>query len=568
MDDHDAREPRPATSTPRGSSEDHPSRWRRALAATFVVLLLVAATTFAAGESAPPDATRPAEPTPAEATPAEPTPAPEATPVADATPAPEAAPVADASPVPTPPPPPAPAPEPTPAGPPDEAIVRFHSRPDLRPPVISVEAAPDEPAEHLFVTPRYGGEGEGVMIMDAAGELVWLHRVPGRSAAALKAITYEGEPALMWWEGTIERGLGDGEFVIAGQDYRERARIRTVAHPTDLHDLVLTPDGTAYVYAMDVIELDGQPVDDMLVQEVDIATGRLLWEWRASDHIGTQESVEPVPEEGPWDYLHFNSIDSAPDGDLILSARHTDAIYKVSRATGEIVWRLGGTASDFEMAPEAIFRKQHDARWLPDSTISLFDNSTKQSDDPEARPRGLVLRLDVAAGTAEVVRELLPPRQVDSSSQGNLTVEEDGRATIGWGSTYIVTGYDAAGEVTWDGAMPPGFTSYRAYRAPWEGRPLDDPLVAVEADEDGESTAWVSWNGATEVAAWELLAGDDPDQLESAEPVEADGFESALPVPDRAAVIVVRALDADGEALGVSTPIDVREALAEPATAG
>jgi hypothetical protein len=410
---------------------------------------------------------------------------------------------------------PPPAEDEQPSGPPEDAIVRFHSRPDLRPPVITVEASPGEPAESLFVTPRFAGDGEGVMIMDAQGRLVWLHRVPGRSAVALQPITYAGQPALTWWEGTIERGLGDGEFVVVGQDYRELARIRTVRHPMDLHDLIITPKGTAYAFAMDVVELDGVLVDDMLIQEIDIATGRSVWEWRASDHIGTDESVEPAPEEGPWDYLHFNSLDLAPDGDLLLSARHTDAIYKVSRESGEIVWRLGGLRSDFELPPEAIFRKQHDARWLPDGTISIFDNSTKESDDPEARPRALILRLDEDAGSAELVRELLPPLTVDSSSQGNVTFGEDGRATIGWGSSYIVTGYDGSDAITWDGRMPPGFTSYRAYRAPWQGRPLDDPIVAVEQDADGAITAWMSWNGATDVATWELLAGDDADQLAS-----------------------------------------------------
>jgi hypothetical protein len=407
------------------------------------------------------------------------------------------------------------------------------------------------------------------MILDGQGRLVWLHRVPGRSAAAFRPITYAGGPALLWWEGTIERGLGDGEYVIAGADYRELARIRSVRHPMDLHDLIVTPEGTAYAFAMDVIDLDGHLVDDMLVQEVDIATGRLLWEWRASDHIGTDESVEPAPEEGPWDYLHFNSIDLTPDGDLLLSARHTDAVYKVSRETGDIVWRLGGVRSDFELSDDAVFRKQHDARWRPDGMISLFDNSTKEADDPEARPRGLLLRLDEAAGTAELVRELLPPRQVDSSSQGSFTLHpEDGSATIGWGSTYIVTSYDSAGEIVWDGAMPAGFSSYRAYREPWQGQPLDDPVVSVEAADDGVVTAWVSWNGASEVATWELVAGTDTDQLSSASTAEADGFESGLPVPEGAALIAVRALGADGETLGESATIDVQSALGEPRTVG
>jgi hypothetical protein len=431
--------------------------------------------------------------------------------------------------------------------------------------VISLQASPAAGEDLLFVTPRFSGQGEGVMLMDAGGRLVWLHRVPGRSAAALRPVRYRGSPAMAWWEGAIERGLGDGEFVIVDDRYREQARVRTVRHPADLHELLVTPQGTAYAFAMDLVELDGRLVDDMLVQEVDIATGRLLWEWRASDHIRPEESSEPAPEEGPWDYLHFSSIDRDLDGDLLLSARHTDALYRVSRRTGDIVWRLGGKGSDFELPEDAVFRKQHDARRHEDGTISLFDNATKDPEDT-VRPRGLVLRLDEAARTVELVRQLAPPHDIVSSSQGNLSVAADGSATIGWGSANLVTGYDAAGEVVFDAAMPDGFSSYRAYRAPWRGRPADDPVIAVELDDAGTTTAWVSWNGATRVAEWELLAGSGDESLEAIGRGSRDGFESGLPVPEGAEVIAVRALDRRGRPLGASRSTNVAAALAQPRT--
>ena len=118
---------------------------------------------------------------------------------------------------------------------------------------------------------------------------MWLHRVPGRSAVGFQPTRYQEAPALQWWEGVVERGLGDGEFVIVDETYRELARVRTVGYPTDLHDLFITPQDTAYAFAMDIIERDGRLIDDMLVQEIDIATGRLLWEWRASDHVDLAE---------------------------------------------------------------------------------------------------------------------------------------------------------------------------------------------------------------------------------------------------------------------------------------
>ncbi len=450
-------------------------------------------------------------------------------------------------------------PAPTPSGPPPDAIATFHSRPDLRAPKIEIDAtaAGDD---YLFVTPRYGGAGEGVMILDAAGELVWLHRIPGRTGLALQPTEYRGQPALWWWEGAIEGGLGDGEFVIIDRAYRELARVRAVARPADLHELLITPRDSGYLLATEDVEREGQLITDMLVQEVDIATGRLLWEWRASDHIDTSESVEPRPDAGAWDYLHFNAIDVDAAGDLLLSARHTDAIYKVSRRDGSVVWRLGGMASDFELPDEAVFHRQHDARWLADGTLSLFDNATDDAQD-SAQPRGLVLRLDEAQGSVELVRELRPPRTINASSQGNLAIDDDGQATIGWGSANLITGYDPAGDITFDAAMPGGFSSYRAFRAPWRGRPLDDPIVAVDREGSGSVSAWVSWNGATEVTEWQLLVGQDSDTLRDAGRVPRDGFETELTVPDGVRFVVVRAIDRRGRVLGTSRATDVSTAV-------
>ena len=484
------------------------------------------------------------------ADPAASTPAPEVA----STPAPEVAS--------TPAPEVAPTPTPGPNLPSPDVLLAYHSRPDLHAPRLTIEATDTAGDDPLFITGRYGDSAEGLMIYDATGELVWLHRAPGRSALGVRPVTYAGEPALAWWEGVIDRGLGDGEFVLMDDSYREIARLRTGRHPADLHEFRIAPDGTAYVFALDRVEIDGQLIDDYLVEQRDIGTGRLLWRWRASDHIPLAESVHELPDDGPWDYLHLNSVDLDGNGDLILSARHTDTVYKVSRATGEVVWRLGGASSDFALPEEAVFRKQHDARWHDDGTISLFDNATADNDDP-TQPRGLVFRLHKDAGTAELVRELAPPRATNSSSQGNFTINGDGSATIGWGSSNLVTGYGADDTVVYDVSMPPGFSSYRSFRLPWSAQPLDDPIVAVGQDGD-RTVAWVSWNGATDVAAWQLLGGPDADTPSDLGTTVRTGFETAVTLPADAAVVVLQALDGDGQVLGASVPLTVAGALAEP----
>jgi hypothetical protein len=460
-----------------------------------------------------------------------------------------------ASPAPTGPTPAPAAGTPTPAPDPSETARRtFRSRPDLHPPVVSVAGpAADRGSEMILLTPRYGGGGEGVAVFDASGELVWMRRVPGRAAADLHPVTWRGRPALAWWEGSIEAGLGDGEFVLVDTTYREIGRVRTVARPADLHELVLTPEGRAYAFAMDDTTRDGRRLADMLIQEIEVETGRLRWEWRASDHIDLAESSEPVPEEGPWDWIHFNAIDLEPNGDLLLSARHTDAIYRIDRRTGEVRWRLGGRRSDFGLPDAARFVAQHDIRRLGDGTVSLFDNGTKDPKATQQVSRGLVLRLDERAMTADVVRELRPPHPSVSSSQGNLTVRPDGSAFIGWGSARYATGYGPDGSVRLDASMPEGWSSYRAYRTPWRGDPADQPIVAAGRDPAGDVTAWVSWNGATRVAGWQLLAGPAGDDLSAVgQPVPRDGFETALRVPADATRVAARALDRRGRVLGTS----------------
>lgn len=447
-------------------------------------------------------------------------------------------------------------PDPAPAG---TATRSFHSRPDLRPPVLTVAGpAAGRGPEATLITPRFGGDGQGVAVFDAAGDLVWMRRIPGRAAADLHPVTWRGRPALAWWEGTIEQGLGDGEFVLIDATYREVARIRTVARPADLHELVLTPQGRAYAFAMDLTTRDGRPIADMLVQEVDVESGRLRWEWRASEHIALEESVEPVPADGPWDWIHLNAIDLEPGGDLLLSARHTDTIYRIDRRTGDVRWRLGGGRSDFDLPVEARFAAQHDVRRLADGTLSLFDNGTKDPRATEPVSRGLVLRLDEDARTASVVRELRPPHPSVSSSQGNMTVRPDGTAFVGWGSARYLTGYAADGTVALDAAMPEGWSSYRAYRTRWRGDPTDQPIVALTRDPVGPPTAWASWNGATRVAHWQLLASaqDDAPALIGS-PVRRAGFETALPVPPDAVRIAVRALDRSGRTLATSRSVEL-----------
>jgi hypothetical protein len=329
--------------------------------------------------------------------------------------------------------------------------------------------------------------------------------------------------------------------------YREVMRIRAGnGYRADLHEMLVTPRGTALLIAYPYVHADlravGGPRDGMaidgVVQEVDLETGHVLFEWHSLDHVGLEESHWPLPEDPrtvAYDYAHLNSVAIDDDGDLLVNARHTWAAYKIDRRTGTVRWRLGGKKSDFEMGPGTTFGYQHDARRQDDGTITIFDNS---STPPVAKfSRALVLKLDEKAMTATLVHAFEHPTKVLTPHQGNAQRLPDGHVMVGFGGEPYATEYTDDGQVVFDGKLVVGDT-YRAYRLPWAGHPTDRPRVAAEGDD-----VWVSWNGATDVASWEVLAGEDGTTLKRIKKADRTGFETRIRVDTDERLVAVRALD-------------------------
>ena len=204
---------------------------------------------------------------------------------------------------------------------------------------------------------------------------------------------YRGKPVLTWWEGKADAGLGRGTHVIMDQSYSELARIPAGdGRQSDLHEFVITPRSTALVTSYEVrpanLSAVGGPVGGKViggvVQELALPSGRVLFEWRSLDHVQVEETHAAVPGH-PLDYFHVNSIDLASDGNLIVSARNTWAVYKVSRRSGNVIWRLGGKRSDFEMGRGTVFAWQHDARHHGTDLVSIFDNGAAPQVEPQSR---------------------------------------------------------------------------------------------------------------------------------------------------------------------------------------
>jgi Arylsulfotransferase (ASST) len=452
----------------------------------------------------------------------------------------------------------------------------YVSRPDLKPPVISFDVPANGTAPgYIFLAPFdiTAAEGayqttpnsqshSGPLVVDDRGEPVWFLPFGSTTAMGLRVQRYQGRRVLTWYEGQV-LGPEGGTFFIYDLTYHQIAQVKAGrGRHGDLHDFVITPQDTALITIYGQIAADltpiGGPANGQLVtgivQEIDIPTGRVLFEWRSQEHVTIEETFTPAESAaGNVDYFHLNSIDVDSDGNLLISGRDTSAIYKVDRKSGEVLWRLGGKKSDFDVAPSASFAFQHDVRRRPDGTITIFDNNASVPTDTTLS-RGLRIKLDMKTKKATYVEEYLAPSPRTTWAMGNVQQLDGGGVMIGWGTAGSFTEIGPDGVIRLDATFADGSVTYRAFRFELDASPSGLPATEVVANPDGSLTLYVSWNGATQVAAWQLLAGADAASMKAVSRVPRAGFETAIPLPVRSGAVSVVALDAHGKRLRASAP--------------
>ena len=453
-------------------------------------------------------------------------------------------------------------------------LLSFRSRPDLRPPRVIVTPGRRSLAhsadEYWFLAPGKGGGVQiGPLMVGEHGRFTWFRPVPNNwYAMNFRAQVYRGKPVLTWWQGTQLGDLGEG--VIVDSSYREIARVRAGnGHTVDPHELLLTAEGTALItcspsnVSADLSAVGGSKdgkVAESVVQEIDVQTGRVLLEWRSLDHVSVSESY--MQPGGVYDFMHANSIDVAPDGNLLVSGRHTWALYKLERSTGQVIWRLGGKRSDFDMGTNAQFAWQHDARWRGAGAITVFDDGAAffEGSQParatHSQSRGLVLAVDEAHKIVRKARSYRHRPPLLTYGFGNMQTLPDGDVVVGWGDLPVFSRLAPDGTALAEAHVPPGYASYRAYQQAWKGVPAEPPaLVARRAAARHHTKLYASWNGATGVAAWRVSIGRRPGKLRPLGTVRAHSFETVARVDATGGYAAVTALDHTGHALGTSRPI-------------
>jgi hypothetical protein len=367
------------------------------------------------------------------------------------------------------------------------------------PPPVTVLTHGNVGKGDFFVSP-FGDAttyANGPEILDQNGNVVWFQSVPaGQEASDFRTQTYNGKPVLTWWQGTGLGGLAKGTDYIYNDHYQPIATVNAGnGLSADGHEFLITPQNTALILAYttataDLTSIGGpanQTVIDGVVQEINIKTGKVLFQWNSADHVPYSQSEQPLPASPsePWDWFHINAVKLDTDGNLLIDSRNTWTSYKVDRHSGKIIWQLGGKASrnnfNIQAAPGQILNKaglitawQHDFEAQGNGIYTFFDNESagvaNTGVDATAQfglSRAVTVKLDQHTHTATLINSFDQPEGLTAPSQGNSQRTAAGNTVVGWGSLPYFSEFAPNGQLLYNAQFPTGVNSYRAYLLPW-----------------------------------------------------------------------------------------------------
>jgi hypothetical protein len=472
----------------------------------------------------------------------------------------------------------------------------FVSAPALHPMRVTVDK-PDPTAtpREIFIDPETASVGpqigqNGALILDNSGNPIWFKPASSsKSDLDFQVQRYQRQPVLTFWSGIVAGSPGHtnlpqpdpepgADFEIYNDHYRLLKTVTAANGWTaDQHEFLITPQGDAIFTVFKLVPMNlakyGGPsqgfVGDSGVQEIDLATGKLLFSWDMLKHVSPAASEYPASyanssDDDVWDTYHVNSLDLGPNHQLVISSRNVWAVYDVSMANGKFLWQLGGKGSTFTFSqPGATFAWQHTVRFLPGNKISMFDDGCCENPavpQPQQQSHGLLLQLDLKNKTATEVTSYFHDPGLQADSEGSYQTLPNGDAFIGWGSEPYYSEYAPAGNAEGDGGqsllydvmLPSYERSYRVLREDWVGTPYYRPSEAVRASGSGVNV-YVSWNGSTQTVAWRVLGGPSPHSLSVLAPrVAPTGFETLVSVKAVGPYFEVQALGVGGRVLGTS----------------
>ncbi len=373
------------------------------------------------------------------------------------------------------------------------ASAALATTPTSPPPVSILTSSPFVAQGGDFFISPFGDAAtyaNGPEIVDSQGNVVWFKAVPaGEEASDFRLQTYDGQPVITWWQGTGLGGLSNGTDYVYNDHFQQIATVNAGnGLSADGHEFLITPWNTALILSYTTTTADltsiGGPADQTVingvVQEIDIATGKVLFQWNSEDHVPFSQSEQPLPASAstPWDWFHINAVTVDTDGNLLIDARDTWTAYKVNRFNGSIIWQLGGKDSSFKLqaAPgqvldsaNEIFAWQHDPQALGNGVYTFFDNDSAGT-PLLSYSRAVTVRLNPWDHVATLLASDNQPEGLSAPSQGNAQTTPEGNLVVGWGALPYFSEFSPSGKLLFNAQFPAGVNTYRAYQFPWPPR--------------------------------------------------------------------------------------------------
>ncbi|KAF7554186.1 hypothetical protein G7046_g6884 [Stylonectria norvegica] len=469
----------------------------------------------------------------------------------------------------------------------------FHST-DIVAPLFQVNTFEEDLVDdsgYIFLTVNFNGKGGPAVFSSKDLSLVYAD-VNYDASFDARAQVKGGDQYLTFFEG--------GDCHVFDESYRLKWTVTAKglgSTKADLHEFQFTNQGTALMSVYQDVKFNmtdvGGPVDGMLsdgvFQEVELDTNRVIYVWRASNHFRLTDSyVKYDPNrtfgggEG-FDWFHINSIYKHKDGNFLISSRAFSMIALIDSVSGDPIWILGGKLNQFRDLSggnATNFQDQHMPRFVHgnESQLSFFDNHGLNSGPCalENCSRGMIVELDYKARTVKLLDEFYHPQHVASAAEGGMARLNNGNFLIGWGYNPAFTEHLPNGTVVMDvqrGALPfvaganldSAMTVYRAWKMEWVGRPWWGPDIASlsSGNTTANATVYVSWNGNTDIAEWEVYGGNDKDNITTHHKLigksSRQGFETAIILNEKDVPPYAKAfaLTRQGDIQGFTRSIDL-----------
>ena len=379
----------------------------------------------------------------------------------------------------------------------------------------------------------------------------------------------DGQPVLTLVAGIHEQRLGPRR----GRDLQQASyqQIATVQAANglqgmDLHEFLVTPQGDAYVVGVSPIHWNGmkRPLMDAVVQEIDIKTGLVLFEWHAIDHIPTSASFFKNGAPGAvYDPYHLNSIALDTDGNLIVSLRNTWAVYKIDHQTGAVMWTLGSNQNNFKMGAGTQTAFQHDVVLQPNGMLTMFDDGAGPP-RVHTQSRAIEESLNESNNTVTLVRQFEHSPGLSANFEGGAQVLPGGDLFVGWGQQPYFSEFNSSGQAHLRCALHVEHLELSRLQVRVE-RAADDAAGSRRGPQQRRHHARCapSWNGATTVSSWRVLAGSSSSSLAPLLTAPKGGFETAI-----SAATGMRGVRGPGAGLQGQRAVDVADGDGRGPTSG